>query len=157
MLICDFGTNFFNPQSVKFQLSNFFLFYDTTFYLFYSTTTRDYYWCKHSWSMGSVSGEPTLEAVLQALRVLYHSPDTSEKERASTWLEEYQKSVSSKVSRRRSSSSSCCIRLADQQWLHTIILNQSHAIECICLFSSTASLSPRCILLDCSSCKLPLL
>ena len=48
----------------------------------------------HLFYMGSVMVEPTLEAVLQALRILYHSPDKSEKERSSSWLEGYQKSVS---------------------------------------------------------------
>lgn len=37
--------------------------------------------------------EPNLETVLLALKALYHSADASEKERASKWLEEFQKSV----------------------------------------------------------------
>lgn len=40
-----------------------------------------------------MASEPTLDTVSQALKALYHSPDASEKERASKWLEEFQKSV----------------------------------------------------------------
>lgn len=38
--------------------------------------------------------EPTAETVLLGLKALYHSPDATEKENASKWLEEFQKSVS---------------------------------------------------------------
>ena len=39
---------------------------------------------------------PSLETVLVALNALYRNPDTTGKEKASVWLGELQKSVSSK-------------------------------------------------------------
>lgn len=41
----------------------------------------------------NMNPEPTTDTVLQALKALYHSPDTSAKEHASSWLEQFQKSV----------------------------------------------------------------
>ncbi|XP_038065636.1 transportin-3-like [Patiria miniata] len=38
---------------------------------------------------------PTIETVIQAISALYHNPDASEKERASRWLQEFQRSVHS--------------------------------------------------------------
>lgn len=37
---------------------------------------------------------PTAEAVLQGVYTLYNNPNKQEKEKASRWLEEFQKSVS---------------------------------------------------------------
>ena len=39
--------------------------------------------------------QPSLETVNQALQALYNNPDVSGKEKASVWLGELQKSVSS--------------------------------------------------------------
>lgn len=41
-----------------------------------------------------MSDEPSIELVLQNIYNLYNNPNTSEKENASKWLSEYQKSVS---------------------------------------------------------------
>lgn len=40
---------------------------------------------------------PTAEAVLQSVFTLYNNPNKQEKEAASKWLEEFQKSVSMRV------------------------------------------------------------
>lgn len=39
--------------------------------------------------------QPGIDLVISAISTLYHNPDKSEKERASQWLLELQKSVSS--------------------------------------------------------------
>lgn len=36
---------------------------------------------------------PTAESVLQGVYTLYNNPDSAEQEKASKWLEEFQKSV----------------------------------------------------------------
>lgn len=41
-----------------------------------------------------MDSSPSLDTVYQAVYTLYHNPDPSEKEKASQWLGELQKSVS---------------------------------------------------------------
>lgn len=41
-----------------------------------------------------MDASPSLETVYQAVYTLYHNPDPAEKEKASQWLGELQKSVS---------------------------------------------------------------
>ena len=51
---------------------------------------------------------PTAEAVLQGVFTLYNDPNNVEKEKASKWLEEFQKSVSA--------AGRDCLQLAAELW-----------------------------------------
>lgn len=50
-------------------------------------------------SSTSTSSSSSLEAVVNALNVLYTNPDKDAKEKANVWLADFQKSVSSRSSR----------------------------------------------------------